>query len=177
MLLRWINGCVPEDVGSAQQQHAAGGTHAVPEFYHHLVLAIGHAFKGNHAEAQAEVKRAQATLEGGGMLEARYVFVEILERLNDETRQAAYLDVALEYARAYQRLEPWTSWAYAFEARHAPAGPARVRAAGIALKLDPQSQWLREIDQQTLQQARQWAGANRWPGKDSPRTPAKWNQA
>jgi hypothetical protein len=29
-----------------------------------------------------------------------------------------------------------------------------VRAAGIALKLDPQSQWLREIDQQTLQQAR-----------------------
>jgi hypothetical protein len=166
-----------EDVGSASQKHGTGSAHAVPEFHHHLVLAIGHAFKGNHAQAKAEVKRAQATIESGGLLEARYAFVEILERLSEETRQSAYLDIALEYTRAYQRLEPWTSWAYAFEARHAPAGPARVRAAGIALKLDLQSQWLREIDQQTLQQARRWAGANRWPGKDSRSTRSRSNQA
>jgi hypothetical protein len=60
--------------------------------------------------------------------------------MSEETKQPAYLNAALDYARAYQRVEPWTSWAYAFDARHGPAGAARVRAAGIALKLDPQSQ-------------------------------------
>jgi len=44
----------------------------------------------------------------------------------------------------------------------------RVRAAGIALKLDPQSHWLRELDKQTLVQARQWLTNHRWPGKDAP---------
>ena len=103
--------------------------------------------------------------------------MEILERLAEETKHPAYLGFALEHARAYQRFEPWAAWAYAFEARHAQAGPARARAAGIALKLDPQSHWLNELDKATLQQARQWANRNRWPGKDSPNAPAKWNQA
>ena len=98
-----------------------------------------------------------------------YVFVEILERLSEETKRPAYVELALDYARAYERLEPWTSWAYAFEARHATAGSARIRAAGIALILDPQSQWLQEVDKQTLAQGRQWATANRWPAKDVPR--------
>jgi len=124
-----------------------------------------------------EVRKARATIESQNMIEAAYVFVEILERLSEETKRPAYLDVALDYARAYQRLEPWTSWAYAFEARHAPAGAARIRAAGIALTLDPQSQWLRELDKQTMTQARQWAAANHWPGKDAPRGGAKWDQA
>lgn len=152
-------------------------TVAMPEFHHHLILAIGYAFGGNHAQAQSEVQQARAALNNDHLVDTGYVFVEILERLSEETRQPAYLNAALDYARVHQRLEPWTSWAYAFEARHAPAGAARIRAAGIALKLDPQSQWLHELDKQTLQQAQQWASGNRWPGKDSPSTPAKWNQA
>jgi hypothetical protein len=166
-----------EDVGSEASKPRAAKTHAVPEFQHHLVLAVGYAFKGNHAEANAEVKRARAAIEPGGGIDPAYVFIEILERLSEETRQSAYLDTALDYARAYQRMAPWTSWAYAFDARHTAAGAARVRAAGIAFKLDPQSEWLRELDKQTLQQAKQWAGANRWPGKDAPSVPAKWNRA
>jgi hypothetical protein len=166
-----------EDVGNPAQKRPSGSTHAVPDFHHHLLLAIGHAFKGGHTQAQAEVQKARAAIEAESMLDSAYMLVEILERLSEETKQPAYVNVALDCARAYQRLEPWTSWAYAFEARHAPAGAARIRAAGIALKLDPQSQWLRELDQQTLQQARQWAAANRWPAKDAPSVPAKWNQA
>jgi hypothetical protein len=151
--------------------------YAVPDFDHHLLLAIGNAFKGAHTEALVEVRKARATIDSGGMIESAYVFVEVLERLSEETKRGAYLEVALDYARAYQRLEPWTSWAYAFEARHAASGAARIRAAGIALKLDPQSQWLRELDKQTLALARQWATANHWPGKDAPRAGAKWDQA
>ena len=85
---------------------------------------------------------------------------------------------ALEYTHAYQRVKPWTAWAYAVEAKHLPPGPARVRAAAIALKLDPQSRCLRALDAQTLKQARKWAAANHWPSRDenTPRAAGKWNR-
>ena len=158
-----------EDVGSTEQKQSGHGSYAVPDFDHHLLLAIGYALKGSHSEAQAEARKARATIDSQSIIDSGYVFVEILERLSEETKRPAYVDLALDYARAYQRLEPWTSWVYAFEARHATAGAARIRAAGIALILDPQSQWLQEVDKQTLAQGRQWATANRWPAKDVPR--------
>jgi hypothetical protein len=155
---------------------AASSEGAVPDFEHHLILAIAHAFNEHHAEAVSEVQLARASLAGTDLFDSGYIFVEILERLSDETRQPGYLAVALDYSRAHERMKPWASWAYAFEAKHAAPGPARVRAAGIALKLDPQSLWLQEMDKQTMAQARQWAAHNRWPGKDAPNASAKWNR-
>jgi hypothetical protein len=155
---------------------AASSESAVPDFEHHLMLAIAHAFNNHHTEAISEVQLARASLAGADLFDPGYIFVEILERLSEETRQPAYLAVALDYTRAHERLEPWGSWAYAFEAKHAAPGPARVRAAGIALKLDPQSLWLQETDKQTMAQARQWAAHNRWPGRDAPNALAKWNR-
>ncbi|HYL17953.1 MAG TPA: hypothetical protein VEV20_04700, partial [Burkholderiales bacterium] len=165
----------PRNVSAAA---VAAAAEPIRPFYLNLALAVGDAFKGDHARAEAEVQKARAGINGiDGFLAPGYELVEILERLSEETRHPAYIAIALEYARAYQRYEPWQAWPYAFEARHAPPGPARIRAAAIALKLDPQSQWLHELDVQTMEQARQWAKANRWPAKDSPSQPAKWDQA
>lgn len=172
-LVQHLEKTAPED----EESDDDSDEEVIPDFQEHLVLAIGHAFKGEHAQAENEIEKARAGIWGrGGMLESAYTFVEILERLAEETKHHEYLNFAVEHARAYQRFEPWAAWAYAFEARYAQAGPARTRAAGIALKLDPMSHWLSQLDQPTLQQARQWAARNRWPGKDSPNVPAKWNQ-
>ncbi len=81
-------------------------------------------------------------------------------------------------SRFYKRVKPWTAWAYAFEAKHASPGPARVRAAAIALKLDPQSRRLHTLDARTLEQARKWAAVHHWPSEntDAPRVAQKWNR-
>jgi hypothetical protein len=165
----------PRNISAAA---VAAAAQPIPSFELHLALAVGHAFKGDHERAAAEAQKARAAIDYiDGFLAPGYAFVEILERLDEETKHPAYMAIALEYARAYQRYQPWQAWPYAFEARHAPPGPTRIRAAAIALKLDPQSQWLHELDATTMQQARQWAKANRWPAKDSPSQPAKWDQA
>jgi hypothetical protein len=165
----------PRNISAAA---VAAAKEPIPRFSLHLALAVGYALKGDHAKAEMEVQKSRAGINGiNGFLGPGYAFVEILERLDEETKHPAYMAIALEYARAYQRYEPWQAWPYAFEARHAPAGPARIRAAAVAVKLDPQSQWLHELDSQTMEQARQWAKTHRWPAKDAPSQPAKWDQA
>jgi tetratricopeptide (TPR) repeat protein len=161
-----------EDAVSVSQPPVRRGSSAVPDFDRHLLHAVALAFKGNHADAMIAARKARAAMHGEGVLDAEYVFVEILERLSEETHEAGYLTEALDYARAYQSSEPWQSWAYAFEARHAEAGVQRARAAGIALKLDPQSVWLNEADQQTLGEAKEWAAASRWPQAEPVRAKA-----
>jgi len=151
----------------------------IPDLAYYLVLAVQNALKGDHAQALNHVQRARSGLHlSAWWFEDAYVYVEILERLSEETGYRGYVAAALDYVRSYERVKPWTAWAYAVEAKHLPPGPARVRAAAIALKLDPQSRRLRSLDAQTLQQARSWAAAHHWPSREekAPRVAEKWNR-
>jgi len=130
----------------------------VPLFDRYLIRAVTEAFSGNHEEAVKLVRRARGAmgLPGSRWLPPEYAFIEILEALTAGTKHRAYLDAAIEYARNFQHIEPWASWAYAFEAKQAPDGPRRVRAAALALRLDPLSDRLQSIDARTRGHAEAW---------------------
>ena len=68
--------------------------------------------------------------------------------------------MALAFARGWEAFEPYTAWAYAFDAQYSPAGNARLRAAALALKFDPKSARLAKLDPKLLAQARAWLKQN-----------------
>lgn len=133
-------------------QRAAGRKNIVvkraPAFESHLVAAVVAALSGNHAEGVRSLRLAQANVPenaGGRLIPEDYQLAEISEWLSRDTGNAAYVGVALDFARARQRFEPWTAWSYAFEATHAREQAARVRAAAIAMWLDPESRRLQAL--------------------------------
>lgn len=134
------------------RQRAAGRKNILvkraPAFESHLVASVVAALSGNHAEGARSLRLAQANVPenaGGRLIPEDYQFAEIAEWLSRDTGNAAYLGVALDFARARQRFEPWTAWSYAFEATHARDQAARVRAAAIAMWLDPESRRLQAL--------------------------------
>jgi len=146
-----------------QYQRAAGrqkpGVKKAPEFETHLVNAVVAALSGNHAAGLRELRLAQAHMSEGGqtrLIPQEYAFVELAEWLAQDTGKSAYVAVVVDYARAYQLYEPWTAWSYAFEAAHAKDQASRVRAAALALWLDPDSRRLQSLPERLKSSAKQW---------------------
>ncbi|MDX1374051.1 MAG: hypothetical protein R3357_00735 [Burkholderiales bacterium] len=140
----------------------------VPEFRrlseHDFELARGvaAAMRGDHRAGEKYLNAARGTMPapGANFLSPDYVFVEICETLAKETGQRRYLELALDWSKRMQRYEPWTAWAYAFEAKHAKPGPDRTRALAMALYLDPLSERISGIDKASKDQAEQWLAKN-----------------
>lgn len=131
------------------RQQAAGRKNIVvkraPAFESHLVAAVIAALSGNHTEGMRSLRLAQANVPENAnarLIPEDYLFAEVAEWLGRDTGNAAYVAVALDFARARQRFEPWAAWSYAFEATHSRDQAARVRAAAIAMWLDPESRRL-----------------------------------
>jgi len=146
-----------------QYQRAAGrqkpGVKKAPEFETHLVNAVVAALSGNHAAGLRELRLAQAHMSEVGqtrLIPQEYAFVELAEWLAQDTGKSAYVAVVVDYARAYQLYEPWTAWSYAFEAAHAKDQASRVRAAALALWLDPDSRRLQSLPERLKSSAKQW---------------------
>lgn len=134
----------------------------MPDFDRKMIAGIAAAFSGKHAEAQQHFRGAQGTMEASGarVLPPEYAFVEILETAAKETGVAAYKDIALAFARGYQGFEPWSGWAYAFEAENSPRGEGQIRALALALKFDPRSSRIAKLDPKLVEQAREWLRTN-----------------
>lgn len=98
-----------------------------------------------------------------------YQFVEACEWLYEDTNNAAFRNLALDWARKHQRLAPMYSWAYAVEARFATSPEERMRALAITLYLDPNSERASRLSPAERQRAKEWLNANnpflRDPGK------------
>jgi tetratricopeptide (TPR) repeat protein len=146
-----------------QYQRAAGrqkpGVKKAPEFETHLVNVVVAALSGNHAAGLRELRLAQAHMSEGGqtrLIPQEYAFVELAEWLAQDTGKSAYVAVVVDYARAYQLYEPWTAWSYAFEAAHAKDQASRVRAAAIAMWLDPDSRRVQSLPERLKSSAKQW---------------------
>jgi tetratricopeptide (TPR) repeat protein len=134
-----------------------------PAFESHLVNAIVAAMAGNHARGLRELRLAQANMPVGDpprLLPEPYAFAELAEWLGRDTGNAAYVDLAVDFARAYQAFEPWTAWSYAFEAAHGKDQASRVRSAGISMRLDPDSRRLQGLPAPLRSSGMQWLQRN-----------------
>jgi hypothetical protein len=85
---------------------------------------------------------------------------EACEWLYAESRDKRYLDFALDWARRNQGMMPVNAWAYALEARHSTDEQQRLRATGIALYLDPESERLASVPAGFRKRAEQWFTVN-----------------
>ncbi|MCE2724820.1 MAG: hypothetical protein LW865_16315 [Betaproteobacteria bacterium] len=111
------------------------------EFDHHLARAIFSGLRGEESEAIASLQRA---FNNRPYTERRPIFTEyqwaqICEWLFIETGGKKYRDLALNWAKLNQKIQPMYAWAYAMEAKLTSSEPERLRALGIALYLDPRS--------------------------------------
>jgi hypothetical protein len=102
-----------------------------------------------------------------------YQFAEACEWLYWDSKQEAYRELALDWARKHQRIAPMYSWAYAIEAELAKAPPERLRALAITLYLDPNSERASRLPAAERQKAKQWLNAN----NPFLKPPGKRNQA
>jgi hypothetical protein len=126
------------------------------QFDRGLSLAFFSGLRGEHEAALGHLKHA---FNGRPHTERRpipteYQWAEACEWLFEATRERRYIDLALSWARLHQRIQPMMSWAYAFEAKHAADGSERIRALGIALHLDPNSERIARLPEELKRQAR-----------------------
>jgi hypothetical protein len=126
-------------------------------FDHHLALAFFSGQKGDHDAALGHLKRA---FDARPYTERRpipteYQWAEACEWLYEATKERRYLELALPWAKVHQRIQPMMSWAYAFEAKHGTEEQGRIRALGVALYLDPQSERIARVPEKLKSRARE----------------------
>ena len=145
------------DVGDAQKL-IADPKKGIPPFEVALIKAEISALAGNYAAAEAALRHALGVLPlaGNTPVPAGYAFAEIGEALYAATMHKAFLAQALDFATGVQAYHPWDAWAYAFEALHATSTQRRIRAAGIAQALDPQSNRLAQVPESIRRKGREW---------------------
>jgi hypothetical protein len=114
------------------------------------------ALAGSHDEAKQFLLLARANMPEPEqrVLPPEYVYADICEILGRDTGRREYIELGLDWARSFQRYEPWAAWAYAFEAKHTTKPEDRVRALGLALQLDPRSERIAGFDEKSKQEAR-----------------------
>jgi len=128
------------------------------EFDVSLASAFFAGLRGEHAEALRHLKRAFDNRPGTEKrpIPTEFQWAEACEWLSEATGNRQYLELALEWARVHQRLQPMMAWAYAFEARHSSKESDRIRALGIALHLDPNSERIAGLPEGLKNGARLW---------------------
>jgi hypothetical protein len=144
-------------------------------FDYHLAQAVFEGF-ARHSDKARELLRL-AFLErpytvGRGQL-SPYQYAETCIWLFEESGEAQYRDLALDWARNYQRIDPAFAWAYALEARYSPKkDDARTRAIALAEYLDRNSAWLGGVPQADRDAAKLWLKSNNPFVKPIQREPA-----
>jgi hypothetical protein len=111
------------------------------DFDNELAQAIVYAHLGELDNAFASFKKAEFNLphKFWRPYSAWYQLTEIAEWLYKDTNDERFIIRAVELAKRYQVIQPQFAWAYAFEAKYSKVEQDRIRAAGFASHLDPQS--------------------------------------
>lgn len=119
--------------------------------------------EGNQAEALEWLRRAFGVRPH---MEYRpfkpwYQLLEVCEWLHEASGDPAYIELALDWARKYQQIEPVYAFAWAFEARYGTEPQARTRALAHTLHLDADSHWIRDASDEDIRAARAWLDKNK----------------
>jgi hypothetical protein len=85
-----------------------------------------------------------------------YQYVEACETVLKETGDPRVLTMIVDWAKAWQRIQPMAAWAYAVEADHSTVATDVTRAIAITLYLDPLSPRLAKFDAARMAAARAW---------------------
>jgi len=122
-----------------------------------IALAFFAGLRGEHETALGELKRAFDTRPNTERrpVPTEFQWAEACEWLFEATKDRRYIDLALPWARVHQRIQPMMAWAYAFEAKHTKNEQDRIRALGVALYLDPNSERIARFLGSVKSEARQ----------------------
>lgn len=127
-----------------------------------LALASFQALRGEHDAALHSLDAAERTSTNFDRpVTPSYAYVETCVRLYEATGEARYRSRALNWARAYRKRAPFKAWAHAIVGRYGEGDAERIPALGMALYLDPQSQWANEAPAEQKDHARAWLNSHR----------------
>lgn len=134
-----------------------------PRFDIFLANAVLAALQGNHDEAKKNLLNAQTIgqTRGARPLPPEYVFAEVCELLGVDTGVRDYLEIGVNWAKSFQVYEPWSAWAYAFEAKHGKNENERAKAYAMARYLDKDSARLVAIEPHIIKKADEWLFKNK----------------
>jgi hypothetical protein len=85
-----------------------------------------------------------------------YQYAEACEWLYQETGDARFVTMLLDWVRVYQRLQPAYAWAYAMQYTYEKPGEARMRALAFTQYLDPASPRIANAPKADLKRAQAW---------------------
>ncbi|MCG8579181.1 MAG: hypothetical protein MI866_04660, partial [Bacteroidales bacterium] len=85
-----------------------------------------------------------------------YQITEISEWLYLLSNDKRFIDLALDWAKNYQVIQPQFSWAYAFEALYSDNKQNKIKAAAFALYLDRDSYWLSKVPHDIKLLGKEW---------------------
>ncbi|MDR3385591.1 MAG: hypothetical protein P4L92_00955 [Rudaea sp.] len=124
----------------------------------HLAKAV---FEAEHGHKEAALTLLDTAFRerpatGNWPVSTSYQYAEICAGLFDLTKDDAYRQRALEWARAHRKIEPTHAWAHALVARLSSDEPERVEALAVALYLDPRSEWASQVPKKIHDQATEW---------------------
>lgn len=137
-----------------------------PAFISRFDISLGRAVlaaaAGNHEEAKKLLLRAKVygQPKGARPLVPAYVFAEICELLAADSGRREYAELGASFSKAYQAIEPWSAWAYAYEALHGADEGERAKAYAIARYLDPRSARLARVEPAIAKKADEWLASN-----------------
>jgi hypothetical protein len=85
-----------------------------------------------------------------------YQYAEACEWLYLETRDPRFTAMLLDWAKAFQRLQPTYAWAYAMQYTYEKPGNDRMRALAFTHHLDPASERTKDAPKADLDRAKAW---------------------
>ncbi len=90
-----------------------------------------------------------------------YQYAEVCEWLYEATRDARYRNLALDWAKKNEAVNPWFAWPYSVEARFSTNPAERARAMAMAYYLDRKSERLGMLPRTEVQNAvKEYANRN-----------------
>lgn len=132
------------------------------DFDAELVYAAYEGGTGNHDKAVTRLKNA---FSSKGLREARlfgkwFQLVQLCQWLYEDSHDPRYRQLALQWARSYQQIQPMHAWAYMVEAELTDQQESKIKALACAQLLCPQSRRLDGFDRSLREKAAQWMKAN-----------------
>ena len=128
------------------------------DFYWYLAKAFAAAGKYDDKAAldnlNAALNRRQYT-QGQPVL-TEYQFAEACEALYEWRHAKPYRDMALDWAKKYEVIQPLFAWPYALEAKFTDSETDRTRALGFALYLDRNARMISGFDDAERKKASDW---------------------
>lgn len=132
------------------------------DYQYHLSMAFINGIEGRHADALKSLESVRSATSSllSTPIPQWYKLVDACEWLYKESGRVEYRNMALDLAKAYQKIMPLWAWAYAVEAKYAAPGPERTMALALTLYLDKKSERISGIPESEKAAALKWLEKN-----------------